>query len=433
MNPLAVVLLAACGVAILAVPRRWAAVPLLVGCCYMTKGQAVEVGVASFTVFRLLLVLGLVRVVLCGERIEGGLLLIDKLMGAWAVWMIFAGFAHEWKPGSGPVFAIGTVFDQVQIYALIRIWCRDLGELGGVLKVLGILLVPIACAMLIEKVTARNSFAVFGGVPFETLMREGRLRAQASFRHPILAGTVGATVFPLMVALWRTSPMSALIGMAACVTMVFASASSGPVMSLIFGLVGLALWRWRWCVRPLLWCGAATYVVLALVMARPPYYLISRIDISGGSTGYHRAMLIEQTFKHLGEWWLFGTDRTRHWMPLQGAISPEHTDVTNYYIAHGVQGGLPAMLLVIAMLVVAFRWVGAALREAEHVAPGWAFPIWCLGCGLLAHATTSISVAYFDQSMLFIWLNVAVIASTYASLRGAAVPEPEVPAEPQPV
>ena len=42
------------------------------------------------------------------------------------------------------------------------------------------------------------------------------------------------------------------------------------------------------------------------------------------------------------------------------------------------------------------------------------FMIWCLGAGLFAHACTSLSVAYFDQSMMFFWLNVAVISSMHS-------------------
>jgi hypothetical protein len=55
--------------------------------------------------------------------------------------------------------------------------------------------------------------------------------------------------------------------------------------------------------------------------------------------------------------------------------------------------------------------------------------IWCFGACLFSHAATSISVAYFDQSMLYFWLSVAVISSVYSILRlgaGSAEPDPEV-------
>ncbi len=66
-----------------------------------------------------------------------------------------------------------------------------------------VILVPLVAAMLYEKATGRNVFAVLGGVSEMTLIREGKLRAQGAFQHPILAGTFGATVLPLMVGLMR--------------------------------------------------------------------------------------------------------------------------------------------------------------------------------------------------------------------------------------
>ena len=161
-------------------------------------------------------------------------------------------------------------------------------------------------------------------------------------------------------------------------------------------------------------------------MEKPPYYLISRIDISGGSTGWHRAFLIEQTFAYFSEWWLFGTDETRHWMPSQGiANDPHHTDITNYYIGFGVSGGFLAMILVLWMLVKAFAWVSRIydLSVARKVDSG--FMIWCFGSCLFSHAVTGLSVAYFDQSMLYFWLSIAAISSIYSISNLYVDPESE--------
>ena len=100
-------------------------------------------------------------------------------------------------------------------------------------------------------------------------------------------------------------------------------------------------------------------------------------------------------------------------MPNQGTASlPNHTDITNYYIGFGVVAGLPAMIILIMMLRVAFGWVGN-LQGAE-IGDADKFSIWCLGCGLFSHAITSISVAYFDQSLIFFWLHLAIISSLYS-------------------
>jgi hypothetical protein len=417
MNPLALIFFLVCAASLLAVPRKWAPVPLLLGCTYMTLGQGVELGPVSLPVYRMLLLVGAVRVVAKGESLPGGLNLIDKLMIAWGGWMLFASFFHD-PQRAGPLTAAGTIFNQTLIYFLIRIWCTDLEEAGDIIRIIALLLAPIAIVMIIEKATGKNIFAAFGGVPDWVMVREGRLRAQGPFRHPILAGTVGATCVPLFVGILKSHRVAAWVGIAAGIVMVFASASSGPVMSLLAGAGALAMWRFNIHVKAMRIGAVVLYVLLMLVMKKPPYYLISRIDISGGSTGWHRSFLIDQTFKHLSEWWLFGTDVTRHWMPNQGIASdPQHTDITNYYIGFGVSGGLLAMLLVIWMLLVAFRWVGRIHDNRLEKWPSQSFMIWCVGACLFAHAVTSVSVAYFDQSMLYFWLSVAAISSVFSIVR----------------
>ena len=197
--------------------------------------------------------------------------------------------------------------------------------------------------------------------------------------------------------------------------MTVTSASSGPIMSLLIGIGALLLWNLRSYMEKIRIGVIVGYLILMVVMKQPPYYLISRIDISGGSTGWHRANLIEMTIKHLPEWWLFGTDITRHWMPAQGiAMDPQHTDITNYFIGIGILGGLPAMLLILAMMGVAFKWVGRILTIWTAKGSEESFMIWCFGSCLFSHVATGISVAYFDQSIVYFWLVVAVISSIHS-------------------
>lgn len=402
-------------IALCVVPRNYAPAPLLAGCCYMTIGQGIHLGPLSLPIFRMLLAVGLLRIFVKGEWIVGGFNKIDKLMMTFAGWLLFASFFHSGRDGSGPVYISGQLYNLMLTYFLIRIWTQDPDAPADLIKIIAVLLIPLALIMIIEQMTAKNLFSVFGGVPENVLIREGRLRAQGPFRHPILAGTVGATCVPLIIGIYRQNKRLGALGIVCGVVVVVTSASSGPIMSLLAGVFALAMWKFRHLTRLILGAAAAIYFLLMLVMSRPPYYLISKIDILGGSTGWHRAFLIEQTCKYLPEWWLFGTDRTRHWMPNQGIGAFEsHTDVTNYYIAFGVMGGLLAMLLLIYIIVVAFRWVGAARLAHESDDGNRGFMVWALGAGLFAHAVTSISVSYFDQSMMFFWLNLAVISSVYS-------------------
>lgn len=414
MNPVALLFFLICAAALMSVPRKWAPVPLLLGCTYMTFGQGIELGPVNLPIYRMLLLVGAVRVISKGESLPGGFNLIDKLMVAWGGWVIFASFFHD-PERAGPIYACGVVFNQALIYFLIRSWCTDLEEVGDVIGIVALLMVPIAIEMTLEKFTGRNSFAVFGGVPDYVMIREGKLRAQGPFRHPILAGTVGGTCIPLFVGILRRHRTVAVLGIGAAVVIVIASASSGPVMSVLAGAFALGLWSIKYHVRTMRRCAVLLYVLLMIVMKQPPYFLISRIDLSGGSTGWHRSFLIQQTIAYLPEWWLVGTDFTRHWMPNQGfASDPLHTDITNYYIGFAVEGGLADMLLVMGMMAVAFRWVGQIHDERLTAQPEQSFMIWCFGACLFSHAVTSVSVAYFDQSMLYFWLSVAVISSIYS-------------------
>jgi hypothetical protein len=410
MNLLALLLLVVCIVGLIAAKKESAIVFFLVGCCYMTDSQGVSILGANFPIFRLLLLAGIFRVVSQGEGLAGGLNTMDKLLLAWGGWVIFASFFHEWLPGSGPKFAIGAVFNVLAFYFMLRSFCRTPEDVYHLFGMLCWILAPVAILMLVEQVAHRNYFSVFGGVDPVPDFRNGRYRAQGPFSHAILAGTVGAGCVPLVLATWSRQKVRAIIGLVSCLLMVVASASSGPIMSLMFAVGGVFLFRYQKLVRNLVRAAIPVYLLLMLLMERPPYYLISKIDLTGASTGWHRSFLIEQTIAHLDEWWLFGTDRTRHWMPSQGRISEFHTDITNQYIAYGVNAGLLSMLLVIAGIWLAFKVVGGAARD-DGVDRNTKFLLWCLGASLFAYCASGVSVAFFGQALFFFWLPIACLAT----------------------
>jgi hypothetical protein len=244
------------------------------------------------------------------------------------------------------------------------------------------------------------------------------VRAQGPFGHSILAGTVGAVCLPLFIAIWRKYRKAAITGLAACLLIIYACASSGPILSALAAISGLVMWHYRQYMRHVRWLAVFGYIGLAVVMKTPPYYLLERLDLVGGSTGWHRAHLIESAINHLKEWWLAGTDFTRHWMPTGVSWSPNHTDITNYYIHVGVWGGIPALLLLIATLTIAFSYVGRILQKQVPLYPHESrFMIWALGSSLFAHTVTCIAISYFDQSSLFLYMTLAMIGSAWSGTR----------------
>jgi hypothetical protein len=93
-------------------------------------------------------------------------------------------------------------------------------------------------------------------------------------------------------------------------------------------------------------------------------------------------------------------------MPTGVSWSPDHTDLTNHYIALGVYGGLPLLLTFLAVMAMSFHRVGRQLA-ADRTRPTTSFLPWALGSALFAIAITSVSISYFDQSLLWLYMTIA--------------------------
>ena len=381
----------------------------------MTLRQSIEIGPFTFTVLRILIAVGLVRIVVRRERLTGGWNGLDSLIVMWGLWLAAASVFHE-NISTTVVTHLGFVYNVWGIYFLLRFFCTSLDDFVPLCRAAALVLLPVALEMVYEQVAFHNLFSVLGGVPAIPDVRDGRIRATGPFAHSILAGTVGGVTLPLMMGVWRTHRMTACLGILTCSTMVVASASSGPLMSSAVGVSAVCLWRFRGYTRAFRWSLVAAYFVLLLVMSRPPYYLIQRFELVGGSTGWYRARLIESSIEHIDEWWFAGTDYTRHWMQYN-VTSANHTDITNHYLFLGVMGGLPLVMFHLGILAAAFSFIGRGLiKGGDSSRPiEQQFMLWAFGSALVAHVVTNISVSYFDQSFLFLYLVLAAVGSSLAS------------------
>ena len=393
---------------IFVLPRRHALVPLLATAALMTRGQVLEIAGADFTVLRLVVGVGVLRLLLRREGPAHGVDTVDRLMFAWAGCLMATTVFHtddQW------LLRAGIVWTELGTYLLLRAFLRDWRDVRRAFALIVVLLVPVALAMVAEKLTGENAFSVLGGVDAFAAERDGKLRASGPFFHAILAGTVGAATFPMALCLWRTQRALSLLGMATALAIVLASTSSGPIMMLLFAVLGLALYRVRRHLAALRWLGLAGVLALAAVMKDPFYFVMARIDITGGSTGYHRAQLIRSSIDHLHEWWLAGTDVTRHWMPTGIFANPNHTDMTNHVLQMGVWGGLPLIAVFLLMLAAAFRQVGRALDSGPRGGGERAWLAWTLGAVLFAHLLNFMSISLFDQSIVFFYVVLASIGA----------------------
>jgi hypothetical protein len=200
--------------------------------------------------------------------------------------------------------------------------------------------------------------------------------------------------------------------MAAGAMMVYASTASGPILMALLILTTIALYGLRRLTRHIVLIALAGLLGLNFIMNDPVYFLVARIDVAGGSTGWHRAQLIRASIEHLNEWWLAGTDYTRHWMPTGIPASGTHTDLTNHFLAIGVMGGLAALLLFAIAILLAFRSVGAVLRAPRRQgSPRSDRLAWALGAVLFGLTAHFLAIALFDQSIVVFYLVLAAIGA----------------------
>lgn len=407
-------------------PRRLAILPLLIGAAYMTRGQILDLGPLHFPVIRVIITVGLLRVMSRREQMAGGVNRLDRIIIWWSVGMVITSIFHT---SAGLIFRSGLVWTELGCYYLLRIFLRDLDDIERVFKYVCILLLPIMVTMVIEKMTGRNLYSMLGlgGVRDIAAFRSGKFRAQGPFAHAILAGTVGAICFGMALFLWRNHRKIALLGIVSTGGVTYASGSSGPAMSAMAILAAMLMWKFRDRLKLFRWGIVLALVVLNFVMKDPVYYILARIDITGGSTGWHRAALIHAAVTHLDEWWLYGTDYTRHWMPTGIHANAIHTDITNHYLQMGVWGGLPVMLMFIWILVIGFGEVGRALRANRKAPFNQQYLMWTLGCMLFGHVTNFFSISYFDQSVIFLYLLFAMIGTLRVANPPQSAPLPVEP------
>ena len=394
--------------------------PLLMGAAYVARTQQLEVGPMHLPVVRLLILVGLLRTMVKGERIVGGPNSLDRVAGLWAVWSICSIALHE---SDVIVFRLGVLFDAVGVYYLCRVFIRDSRDIKTLFKMVCVCLAPLAATMLVERFTGTNPLSRIDFGATAVITTSGHFRAQGPFGHPILAGTIGASCLPMAIYFWRKNKRLAFLGLASTFAIIFASGSSSPIITALSAMGALVLWTIRGYLNTIRWLAVLLIVALSFLMHDPVYYLVARIDITGGSTGYFRAALLQSAVNHLSEWWLAGTDYTRHWMPTGIPANEKHTDMTNYYLQMGVWGGLPLVLLFVWLLSAAFSRIGKALQSAQGAARDQQFLIWTLGAILFSHVIAFWGISYFDQSSVFLCAVLACIGSLAVTKR-AAVPIP---------
>ena len=414
--------LAVVGIFILCLPRRHVVAPVLVAIFLVPMDQVIVVGGLHFTVLRLVILLFWVRVLatkfyLGCEFFNGGINRLDKTVILYVGTSVIA-FTLLWQESAAFINHLGLFYNICGSYFAFRFFIRDKEDVERTIRVLGCIVIPIAVIMTIEVLTGWNAYALIGGgakALRESIMLRGeRFRAFASFGHPILAGTFGATLFPLFLGLLLKGGANIGMTLAAAIAasvIVLSSNSSTPLLAYLAGIGALCLWPLRDYMSPIRRGIAIALILLHLTMQAPVWALIQRVDLIAGSSGFHRYYLIDSAIRHFGEWWLLGAKDNSAW-------GFEMWDLANQYIAIGWDSGLFPLVLFVALIVFGFKYLGRA-RKACEGNRGQELFLWALGAALFSHVIAFFGASYFDQTIvgwyMFLALISAVAVSTEAS------------------
>jgi hypothetical protein len=320
----------------------------------------------------------------------------------------------------------GDMMDTLFVYLVVRMLVTDRTRLVSMIKVLGILLIPLAALSLYESATTWNPYATLANYSTHTPhdwvheMRYGFYRAGGPWVSPIMFGLLFVSVIPLLRLLrYEPAPWKGL-SYALCAVAVagmLGTLSSGPYMMLM--VVGTCLWleRYKSLVRPILIVGIVGCLLVEGISNRHFYdVLADRLAMDSGNAWY-RSQLMRRAFEDLPNYWMAGYGFAD---PGWGVLIDERaTDGCNDYVAHAAAHGLPGLFAFLGVLVTAmYTTVKTHSRTTDPWLRAYA---WALGSIMVGMILAFVTVSPFKImiTVFYIVLGLQGSLSAFATARPA--------------
>lgn len=400
MAPVTFIVTLILSVGIFYVPRSKVVPIFVVGMCFVPASQALVLVGLDFKVLRILAILATIRIVINNEHARLKVNKMDKLFILWGG-VSFITYNILWLSFGALIFQFGRILDTFLVYFVFRACLRSVEDIRLVMLTLVGSMIVLTPLVLYELLVGRNAFSIMGhGL---ILIRDGRIRCMASFSHPILLGSFAASVVPLAIALLKENKVKKyrkyyILGVLCSLWVTAATVSSGPLIGLGAGLAAILAFKFRKYTGKMTLAVIALVVIIHFSMKAPVWHLVSRINLTGSSTGYHRFTLIDQTIKNFNEWALFGVKGVSHWGVWAG-------DVTSMFVEQAVTGGFPTFFFFCWALFFAMKVAWKLSMYNKHQ---WL--VWGFFCTLFSHSISFISVAYFGQALMLLILSFSITA-----------------------
>jgi len=414
MSPLGATVISMLCILIMTLPKKYLSLPFFLTIYFLASGEMIEVGGFALFGHRIVLLFAALRMLTHKDKYTAPLQNFELVFLAGFLWTAIS-IGIRLHSVNAMLNAGSAAFEGFITYLFARSSFDDAKQFKTAGIIFGVLMLPLCILLIAERFTYHNYFSVFNGVSPIPTVRNGEIRASGAFGHAILAGTAAAVHLPMVIRFYNEKKVFTIIGSIAILGVVYASNSSGPIMTTLFGGIALSLWFKKERIS-----NYRTKFYILLILLEIERFVVNgghvwdymaRIDLTGSSTGWHRAHLITSWLNHFSEWWLLGTDHTRHWMGSGVSFNPNHTDLTNQFIALAVNGGLGPLCIFIFMIYRSFKNIGFCITNSSSTDNQLSF--WVLGTMLFAHVATFFSVGYFDKTMLVVYYLLGVISALY--------------------
>jgi hypothetical protein len=389
LHPFAAVLMLIAIVLIFVLPRQKVITPFLLVFFTIPEPQVWVVGGIHLTMHQILILAVLVRIAFfrgsgSEKRFAGGLNALDWIVLLWSLSSLIM-FCLQFMQMQAVVRGTAGLLEMGGGYLAVRFLIPDREAVRRAIKAMALVCLIQGICMFSEQFTRQNVFAFLGGNT--PTIRDGHVRAEGALGG-LYAGVFAGVLIPIFVWLWteKKSRVIACAGLVGATAMVFASFASTSWVTYAASLGALAFWPLRKQMRLVRWGIVVALVGLHLVMNGPVWSLIEHIDLTGGSSSYHRYMLIDNCIRHFGDWWLIGYKDYANW-------GFDMWDLCNQFVVAALTGGLITLLLFVAIYWRSFRALGKFRKQVQgDLSEEWL--VWLLGATLFANVVGSFGINY---------------------------------------
>ncbi len=391
--------------------------------CFLPADIPITIGGLHFYAIRIIAIVSLGKLWLGSKPPKYKFFnLIDNLFISYNLIGFIAYVIASVNKSEAFIYTLGETVDTIFVYLVFRYILQSSESIKLAIKTFCYCIIALLPFVVFEYFTSNNLFPILFGSSM-TEIRDGEIRAAATFSHAILFGSFSASVFPALWSEYKTEKqIKYLLASICCVFYIIACSSSSPIVAFAGVVSLLCLFKWKHHSKKLFFAVILATLFIHFARDAPIWqFLYVRIPLKASSTGWHRYLLVEAALREFSKWWLvgygdMGADWHIKYWPYAHAT---FTDFTNHYLLLGAKGGVFAMATFIALCYKTVKATGSLALRSKNDQWLW----WGLTTMMISHCISFLSVAYFGQITMLLYFNIAIGSYAYSLLKQNQVNE----------